>query len=81
MFSTISRVISHAVSPKFYAAQFAGVVAQTRKELNQNSAAPLFKFMLLVGLTGYAIEYSQAGRYHVAERQAIIKDAMKHHKH
>ena len=48
-------------TPKFYKDQFLCVVENTRKSFIAGSPAPLFKGMLLVGVVGYAMEYSLVG--------------------
>ncbi len=105
------------IKPSFYAQEYAAFIGRLRKETAAGSGAPLFKAMLLVGVTGYSMEYSMVGSklltrktyeaylqiilnpilfvesveaifnklflagHHVAERQAIIKEAMKNHHH
>eukprot|EP00600_Ochromonadales_sp_CCMP1393_P007070 CAMPEP_0174962858 /NCGR_PEP_ID=MMETSP0004_2-20121128/5005_1 /TAXON_ID=420556 /ORGANISM="Ochromonas sp., Strain CCMP1393" /LENGTH=76 /DNA_ID=CAMNT_0016211413 /DNA_START=80 /DNA_END=310 /DNA_ORIENTATION=+ len=69
------------VSPKFYAGHFQALVTSTRAEMAAGSIAPLFKGMVLVGVVGYTMEYSLVGRYHVLDKQKIVKDAMASHGH
>eukprot|EP01032_Pedospumella_encystans_P011718 gene11718-13608_t len=68
-------------TPKFYCDHFWKIVNNTRKDFIAGSPAPLFKGMLLVGVVGYAMEYSMVGRYHVIEKQEIIKKALADHHH
>jgi len=48
-------------TPKFYCDHFWKIVNNTRKDFIAGSPAPLFKGMLLVGVVGYAMEYSMVG--------------------
>lgn len=48
-------------SPKFYVDYFHCVVSSTRKSFAAGSPAPLFKGMLVVGVVGYVMEYTQVG--------------------
>eukprot|EP01033_Poteriospumella_lacustris_P018727 gene18727-13491_t len=78
--SLVSKVLQF-VKPSFYAKQYARALEVTREEIHSGSIRPLFKAMALIGFTGYSLEYALVGRHHVAEKQAIIKEAMKHHHH
>eukprot|EP01031_Cornospumella_fuschlensis_P034289 gene34289-41502_t len=73
------------VNPIFYVnaakANYVKAVHNTAKSFREGSVAPLFKSMLIIGSVGYALEYYLDGRYHVAEKHAIIAEAMKNHGH
>jgi hypothetical protein len=73
--------LAQFANPAFYKNYYAGIVARTHKDIRAGSARPLFKAMLLVGCTGYVMEYGLVGRYHVADKQAVIKKALADHHH
>jgi hypothetical protein len=58
MFSTVAK----AFNPATYQAWHADLVKSTAKHLRAGSINPFFKAMVLVGLTGYTMEYYMAGR-------------------
>ena len=78
---SVIGTVTQFANPAFYKTWYAGVVARTHKDIRAGSARPLFKAMLVVGITGYVMEYSLVGRYHVMDRQAIVKKAMEGHGH
>jgi hypothetical protein len=49
------------IKPSFYAQEYAAFINRLRKDVAAGSGAPLFKAMLLVGVTGYSMEYSMVG--------------------
>ena len=48
-------------SPAFYKDQYAGIVRNLHADFKAGSIAPLYKAFLLVGVTGYIVEYSAIG--------------------
>ena len=81
MMKSVGASLAQLANPAFYRNYYAGIVATTHKEIRAGSAKPLFKAMAIVGLTGYCMEYSLVGRYHVMDKQAIVKKAMEGHGH
>mmetsp|Transcript_71735 Transcript_71735/g.149766 ORF Transcript_71735/g.149766 Transcript_71735/m.149766 type:complete len:81 (-) Transcript_71735:174-416(-) len=80
----MNSIVKHTTmlfSPKFYQQWFAGVVSRARTDFIAGSPRPLFKGMLLVGVVGYTMEYTVVGRYHVMDKQKIVKEAMASHHH
>lgn len=73
--------VAQFANPGYYRGVYANIVATTHKELRAGSGKPLFKAMAIVGITGYVMEYSLVGRYHVMDKQAIVKKAMADHHH
>ena len=59
--SSIFKAAFSLVSPKFYATTFQNIVKSSRAQFAAGSSGPLFKGMLLVGVTGYVMEYSMVG--------------------
>jgi len=49
--------------------------------MNKGSIAPLFAACTLIGVTGYAMEYTMVGKYHVAHKNALLKKAMENDHH
>lgn len=81
MMASVTGAIRKVLSPAFYAAQWNAVVSATRAKVRVGSVEPLFQACLLVGVTGYCVEYVTVGRYHVMDKQALIKKAMADHHH
>jgi hypothetical protein len=68
-------------SPAYYSAVYAQIVANTHKEIVKGSAKPLFQCIAIVGCVGYSMEYLMLGRYHVADKKAIVDKALAEHHH
>ena len=84
MSSYIQPVIKFAMkfaNPSFYREAYWANVATVREEMKKESIRPLFMGICLVGGVGYAMEYFPRGRYHVADKKAIIDKALKDHHH
>jgi hypothetical protein len=78
MSAYIQPVIKFAAklaSPSFYRQAYWSNVASVREEMKKESIRPLFTAIALVGSVGYAMEYFPRGRYHVADKKAIIDKA------
>jgi hypothetical protein len=65
MLKSAVSCVGKMFTPKFYKDQFMCVVENTRKSFIAGSPAPLFKGMLLVGVVGYAMEYSLVGSKYI----------------
>ena len=81
MMSSVVSSLTKFANPAYYRGVYAGIVATTHKEIRAGSGKPLFKAMAIVGITGYCMEYSLVGRYHVMDKQALVKKAMEGHAH
>ena len=81
MMKSVMGTIGQFANPAMYKAYYAEIIKTTHKDIRAGSARPLFKAMLVVGLTGYTMEYGLVGRHHVMDRQAIVKKAMAEHAH
>lgn len=68
-------------SPSFYREAYWANVKSVREEMKKESIRPLFMAISIVGGVGYAMEYFPRGRYHVADKKAIIDKALKDHHH
>jgi hypothetical protein len=55
------KPLMRLVSPAFYKEQYAAVVKDLHADFRAGSIAPLYKAILLVGVTGYMVEYSAVG--------------------
>jgi hypothetical protein len=53
--------VGKVFTPKFYADQLSCWISGARRDFIRGSAAPLFKAMLIVGLVGYTVEYTNVG--------------------
>ena len=62
MLAGVKSFVSKAVSPAFYKAQYWKVVADTNKEIRQNSIRPLFKMMILTAIGMKSFQYYVVGR-------------------
>jgi hypothetical protein len=55
------KSLGKVFTPSFYKEAYCRMVESTRKDVHNNSIRPLFKFMLIVGTGGYAMEYYMHG--------------------
>eukprot|EP00599_Poterioochromonas_sp_BG-1_P005350 CAMPEP_0173134456 /NCGR_PEP_ID=MMETSP1105-20130129/1300_1 /TAXON_ID=2985 /ORGANISM="Ochromonas sp., Strain BG-1" /LENGTH=75 /DNA_ID=CAMNT_0014046253 /DNA_START=98 /DNA_END=325 /DNA_ORIENTATION=+ len=69
------------VNPAHYWRSYKLYVKDLTKEIRAGSGEPFVKAMVLVGVAGYSVEYTQVGKHHVAAKQKIIEEAMKNHHH
>lgn len=77
----VIKFAAKLASPSFYRQAYWSNVASVREEMKKESIRPLFTAIALVGSVGYAMEYFPRGRYHVADKKAIIDKALKDHHH
>ena len=81
MMSSVMSSLAKFANPAYYRGVYADIIANTHKDIRAGSGKPLFKAMAIVGITGYCMEYDLVGRYHVMDKQAIVKKAMEGHGH
>ena len=77
----VIKFASKFASPSFYREAYWANVNKIRSDMQKESIRPLFMAMCIVGGVGYAMEYLPRGRYHVADKKAIIDKALKDHHH
>jgi hypothetical protein len=75
------KALNPAVMKANYNAAMQNFTKWGSREIRKGSIVPFFSGMALVGVVGYTMEYTQVGKYHVAEKQAIVKKAMAAHHH
>eukprot|EP00640_Fibrocapsa_japonica_P009643 CAMPEP_0113942944 /NCGR_PEP_ID=MMETSP1339-20121228/14970_1 /TAXON_ID=94617 /ORGANISM="Fibrocapsa japonica" /LENGTH=87 /DNA_ID=CAMNT_0000947641 /DNA_START=71 /DNA_END=334 /DNA_ORIENTATION=+ /assembly_acc=CAM_ASM_000762 len=78
--AAVTSLLGKLTTPAWYRASYQAWFNSYRPHIRNGSAVPLFHLMVLVGVSGYTLEYLVLGQHHVAEEKQTLAKAMEEYK-